>query len=243
VRQQSRPVALPIQVTVWVDQKGYEVQSRDDGHGTRVRSLISSSKRCEDLCAREPCQNGLCHKTLCKKKIYRFGQRSPLWREASKMINDLDGLAKFMTRYGPLDPTGQYGRTGPLQKHNITEDDAAVLVKTIRELSSAADMTDADGRASAKAMLAETSGRFRNAELTLQADGSVSVEVPSLLAFLKWEMLSQIGRGQTIRTCPICSRPVAVGGRRKVTRRVDAKYCSRSCKTRASQLKKRAELA
>jgi hypothetical protein len=81
------------------------------------------------------------------------------------------------------------------------------------------------------------------ADIVIDADSSelpLVIEAPSLLRFMLLEMWNEFGgerAAQTgIRACGYCNKTFHVGGRRgKSSRRMDALYCSDSCKNMASR--------
>lgn len=245
-------------VPIWMDIEGYVV--RDYGSAptpSAGRTVIQSEKYGRHVEGRSG-------------RVVQVEQsaQSPIWRQAAKMIRDLDGLAAFMSEFGWIGRTWTRGavnsrnaevcrfpegtqhskKFGLLYMQLKEPQNAAAallgdIVESIQRMASCVDRMDRDG------FLALSGGALTN-EAEISPSTSIApwtIRLPSLMALLRYQMWAEFGADDShppsvsgFRNCVNCGRAMSIGGKRGATYRTDAKFCSESCRVAHHQRKKRA---
>lgn len=252
----AQPVLVKT-MPIWIDVEGYVV--RDYGPyppHLAERTVVSFGKAGRHIEGRSG-------------RVVQIEQsaHSPIWRQAAKQVTDLEGLAAFMSEFGWIgrswakgaaiprnaevrrfpDDAQQRRKFGPIyvqlkEPQSASEVHLAGIVEAIQDMANCVDCLDRDG------FLALTGGAL-TAEAEIAPSASIApwtIRLPSLMALLRYQMWAEFGAdaSQTpavsgFRSCVNCGRSMPIGGRRGATYRVDAKYCSDSCRVAYHQRKKR----
>jgi len=216
-----------VQTMLIRDRKGYEV--RDYGDPEPGGTLLSGKSSGIHVVGKSG---------VNEKSWISIEANHHLW-DRVRSLNSPSGLAEFMCRWGQL--SRWLGDEGD----QPYEEPYILIEPHLNSIKYLARFVDADDRVGFCQSLKKQVllSRANIAIDTADADLPLIIEAPSLLRFMLFEMWSQFGGerpGRTgVRSCAHCGRTFRVGGRRGTkARRVDARFCSDSCKNMASRTRR-----
>ena len=228
IRQQSRQpnMRTSVRTTIIRDRAGYNVH--DYGNPTPVPGVT--------LLGQPPSGVHIIGRSGANEKVsIRTTQNLRLWEKARK-LNSPHEVAGFMDRWGQISRwLGDDGSKPYSEAYILIEPH----LQSIKELATCVEIGDKQNF-----YLSLTGNRLVDraiiaVDLT-EPDSAFIVEAPSLLRFMVVEMWNEFGgerpAGFGFRICPHCGGQFQVGGRRDTkTRRIDARFCSDSCRNMASR--------
>jgi hypothetical protein len=158
-----------------------------------------------------------------------------LWEKARR-LNSPHEVAQFMDRWGQISRWLNDDGSKPYKEAYFFIEER---LQGIKRLAGYVDASDKQGFSSSL----NGSRLLDRANIAIDINDPLSpliVEAPSLLRFMVIEMWNEFGgeRPATLgfRNCSYCGEQFQVGGRRKTkTLRIDARYCSDSCRNMASR--------
>ena len=210
------------------DRSGYEVVSRIVCAGTVETTIAGGNRKKGDVVVEIVGRSG-----EIELVTYKTGSnRSPIWPKLKKLAHP-GGIAHFMSKWGAI-----HHMLWMQPKHIAPLDALLPLIGGLRHLAACVESNDVNGFLGA--LKDQT---IFHGTLKLEADvhgRRLLGEASSLAQFLVLEMWMDFGGDRPsrggIKTCAWCSQPFRAGGRRKSTAlRVDAAYCSKSCRNTASR--------
>lgn len=168
-------------------------------------------------------------------------QNLRLWEKARE-LDSPDELVVFMNRWGQLSRWLGDDGSRPYSEPYIL---IRPHLDGIKQLAKFVDAGDRDGfgwSLNGRRLLDRANLKI---EFT-QSSPSLVLEAPSLLRFMLIEMWNEFGGDRPTRlgfkSCEYCGNAFQIGGRRGMrSRRVDAQFCSDSCRNMASRARARSQ--
>ena len=217
-----------IQTTIIRDREGYEV--RDFGEPASDPSAT--------LAGQPPSGIYIVGKSGTNDRfLISTEQNLQLWRKACR-LNSPQEVAEFMGRWGQIsrwltdDGSRSYKESYLLLEPHL---------QAIKQLAVFVDAGDKSGFSSS--LVGNRLLDRANIAIDVnQQDAPLIIEAPSLLRFMIIEMWNEFGGERPtklgFRNCRHCGRQFQIGGRRHTTgRRIDAQFCSDSCRNMASRMR------
>lgn len=162
-----------------------------------------------------------------------------LWKRAHK-LNSPDDVAAFMGRWGQISRSLLDDGSRPYDEPYLLIEEH---LRGIRYLAEFVESGDKEGFC----LSLKGNRLLDRANIAVdieEPESPLIIEAPSLGRFMIIEMWNEFGgeRPATLglQNCEYCGRQFHVGGRRKTAgRRVDARFCSDSCRNMASRARKK----
>lgn len=164
------------------------------------------------------------HIESCSDQIeqitYSSSRQLRIWRKAI-LINSPADLADFQSRWGEIlvNPTSYVSYE--------------YCIKYISDLRAIAKSLGNDKTEALKELSGY--GYFQGSFQIDPQNGVFYIQAKSLLQFMRIELWIEYANGRPMQKCRHCGEVFPTGGKRGAARRVDAIYCSASCRVMASR--------
>jgi hypothetical protein len=221
MRHQKRHLPMSAAVTVRRDRKGYSVKIRNvdtsqSGDGVRLGVDATGVRIVGNSGEYESVS-------------YSLSQRLNLWKKVAKLEN-AEQLTTFMSKWGAI------GKLFDLGTYERSYDELKEVVDSVKILAKCVECGDAE---TFKHLIP---GRtLSSLQIALDGYGLVN-RVQTLFEFMIVEMWMALQLG-SVNVCRCCEKPFLVGPPKTGLPRIDAQFCTPTCRNSAHRTRKRQKIA